>query len=254
MGLDAIIYGRIVTPYLTWPGDRDARLIQRRNMEMIGSLPDKDHSPSPLVGGMFALPNWEGGLHMDYVIPFGGSLEDDSMSRDWWDAWLTKFESLLRNLYWDSVVLHIESRFAFNGHRMFQWSPTDLAATWLWAEEPQPIREWNRTVRVLREGQPGLQGTTQEEKVDSTRIRIRIPRPLRQYTQGKGIVDVGGATVQEMLEELSRLFPSMALLTLYNRGQIHLFVNDDDIRYTGKLTTAVKAGDEVTIMPAIAGG
>jgi hypothetical protein len=149
MGCDAIIYGRIVTPYLTWPPEKDGRLLQSRNSQVIAALPAEDQSPSPLARGMFALPTWNGGLGIDQVIPFGGSLEDDPMSRDWWDIWLSKFESLLRRLYWKSVVLHMESRFAFNGRRVFQWLPTERAAARIWGEEPQPVRDWTRTIQVI---------------------------------------------------------------------------------------------------------
>ena len=158
MGLDAVIYGRIVAPYLTWPPERDGRFLQSRNLEVIAALPTEDQSSGPLVRGMFALPTWKGGLRIEQVIPFGGSLDDDAMSRDWWNVWLGKFESLLRNLYWKSVVLHMESLHAFNGHRMFRWSPTECAAALVWADAPQPIGEWNRTVQVLFDGQRGAQG------------------------------------------------------------------------------------------------
>jgi hypothetical protein len=158
MGLDVIVYGRIVTPYLMalpWPPKRDGRLIQGRNAEVIAALPTEDPSPS-LARGMFAVPTWKGGIDLDQVIPFGASFEDNPMSRDWWDTWLGKFESLLRRLYWKSVVLHMESR--IDGHRMFQWSPTVRAAGLLWADEPQPVGEWNRTVQALFGDQPSEEG------------------------------------------------------------------------------------------------
>src|SRR5690349_11159562 len=127
MGVDAICYGRIVTPYLTWPPERNGRLLQSHNQRILAELPVQDQSPSPLVRGMFAVPDWRGGLHLGQVIPFGGSFEDDAMSKDWWDAWLDKFESLLRRLYWTSVVLHLESTYAFRGHRVLRWHPTERA-------------------------------------------------------------------------------------------------------------------------------
>jgi hypothetical protein len=157
MGFDAILYGRIVTPYLSWPPDRNGRLLQSRNLEILDKLPAKEQSPSPLVRGMFAVPDWNGGLHIQQVIPFGGSFYDDEMSRDWWEAWLGKFESLLRRLYWKSVVLHMESTFAFCGHRVFRWQPTEKAEALIWADEPQPIGEWVRTVQVMEKehAEPG---------------------------------------------------------------------------------------------------
>ncbi len=157
MGCDAIIYGRIVTQYLTWPPERGGRLLQDRNRGIITALPAQDQSPSPLARGMFALPIWNSGLRVDQVIPFGGSFDDDTMSREWWDIWLGKFESLLRKLYWKSVVLHMESMFAFKGHRKFEWLPTKRAEALVWADEPQSIGEWTRTVQIIEKesAEPG---------------------------------------------------------------------------------------------------
>ena len=88
-------------------------------------------------------------------------------------------------------------------------------------------------------------------------VRIQIPTPLRQHTEGKAAVEANGATVQGVLDDLGRKFPGIAQRILENgqvRRFINLYLNDEDIRYLDNLTTAVKDGDELAIIPAVAGG
>jgi MoaD family protein len=88
-------------------------------------------------------------------------------------------------------------------------------------------------------------------------IRIHIPTPMRQQTEGQAVVEVEGATVQAVLANLGQKFPGITQRVLDN-GQVRRFVNvylnDEDIRYLGNLETAVKDGDELSIIPAVAGG
>src|SRR5437667_11016809 len=88
-------------------------------------------------------------------------------------------------------------------------------------------------------------------------IRIHIPTPMRQHTEGQAIVEAQGVTVQAAFEDLSRRFPGITQL-LFENGQVRRFVNvylnDEDIRYLDNLGTALKDGDEVSIIPAVAGG
>ena len=88
-------------------------------------------------------------------------------------------------------------------------------------------------------------------------IKIHIPTPLRQHTQGQSVVEAEGATVKGLLDDLSQRFPAINQ-RLFDDGQIRRFVNvylnDEDIRYLDNLSTAVKSGDEVSIIPAVAGG
>ena len=205
---------------------------------------------------MFAVPTWtgwQGGIFLAQVIPFLHSFDDDMMSRNWWDTWLGKFESLLRRLYWKSVVLQMES--TIDGHRMFQWSPTERAAGLVWADEPQPVGGWNRTVQSLFGDQTSEEGAPGSvEKADSKFICVRIPLPLLQYTEGKSVVEISGETVQGVLDELSRQFSGIASL-LFGKDRVVIYPNGEDIRFLDcGPTTAVKGGDEVTIIPVIAGG
>ncbi len=88
-------------------------------------------------------------------------------------------------------------------------------------------------------------------------IRVHIPTPMRPHTDGQATVEVGGATVQAVLDDLGRRFPALSQ-RLFDNGELRRFVNvylnDEDIRYLDNLATAVKDGDEVSIIPAVAGG
>jgi molybdopterin converting factor small subunit len=88
-------------------------------------------------------------------------------------------------------------------------------------------------------------------------VRIHIPTPLRQHTQGQAVVEASGASVQAALDDLGRKFPA-ALQRILENGQVRRFVNvylnDEDIRYLDSLATPVKDGDELSIIPAVAGG
>jgi sulfur-carrier protein len=89
-------------------------------------------------------------------------------------------------------------------------------------------------------------------------IKVRIPSPLRTYTQGADVVETQGASVGEVLNSLkakaegieTRLFKGPNVLNRF----VNVYVNDEDIRFLKNLDTPVKAGDEISIVPAIAGG
>ncbi len=88
-------------------------------------------------------------------------------------------------------------------------------------------------------------------------IRVQIPTPMRQHTDGQATVEATGATVQAVLDDLGRKFPALTG-RLFENGQVRRFVNvylnDEDVRYLDNLNTAVKDGDELAIIPAVAGG
>jgi MoaD family protein len=88
-------------------------------------------------------------------------------------------------------------------------------------------------------------------------VRIQIPTPMRQHTENKAVVEADGGTVQAVLEDLGRKYPGITQ-RLFENGQVRRFVNvylnDEDIRYLESMATAVKDGDELSIIPAVAGG
>ena len=89
-------------------------------------------------------------------------------------------------------------------------------------------------------------------------IRVRIPSPLRNFTNGADVVEADGGTIAAVLESLktkapgieTRLFKGPAQLNRF----VNVFLNDENIHHLQKLETPVKAGDEISIVPAIAGG
>ena len=87
---------------------------------------------------------------------------------------------------------------------------------------------------------------------------VRIPTPLRPLTQNQVEVSAQGATVAEVLADLTRTFPGLKERLLDGEGRVHryinLFVGDEDIRFFQDLATPVAPGDKLSIIPAIAGG
>lgn len=89
-------------------------------------------------------------------------------------------------------------------------------------------------------------------------VEVRLPNILRPAAEGRASLQAQGATVGEVFEDIVRQYPGLRGLLFAPDGQPHrhlnVFVNDDDIRYLGKLDTKVNDDDLVTLMPAVAGG
>ena len=89
-------------------------------------------------------------------------------------------------------------------------------------------------------------------------IAIRLPTVLRSAAGGQATVEAEGATVGEVFDDLIRQQPGLKTQLLTDEGELHrhlnVFLNDDDIRYLGKLDAKVSEGDTLTLMPAVAGG
>ena len=89
-------------------------------------------------------------------------------------------------------------------------------------------------------------------------VEIKIPNVLRAQADGRATVAVDGATVGEVFNKLVAQYPGLRGNLLDDAGGLHKFVNvykdDDDIRYLAGLDTPVADGDELTILPAVAGG
>ena len=89
-------------------------------------------------------------------------------------------------------------------------------------------------------------------------IQVKIPTILRTYTGGAKSVEASGDTLAAVLDSLDADHPGLKGRLITDDGDLHRFVNvyvnDEDVRFTGALDTAVKDGDAVTILPAVAGG
>jgi molybdopterin converting factor small subunit len=88
--------------------------------------------------------------------------------------------------------------------------------------------------------------------------KVKIPAPLRQYTGGSPEVEVGGATAGEAIGHLAAEYPELRQHLYTGDGKLRSFVNvykgDEDIRYLDGADTEVSEGDELSIIPSIAGG
>ena len=89
-------------------------------------------------------------------------------------------------------------------------------------------------------------------------VKVRIPTPLRTLTGGVDVVELQGGTVGDLLNELTGKFDGMDKRLFKQPGElnrfVNIYVNDEDIRFLDNLTTPIKDGDNVSIVPAIAGG
>jgi molybdopterin converting factor small subunit len=87
---------------------------------------------------------------------------------------------------------------------------------------------------------------------------VRVPTVLRSATGGEATVKASGATVGEVFEDLVQRYPDLRPQVLNDDGSLHrhlnVFLNDDDIRYLGRLEAKVGEDDTITLMPAVAGG
>jgi sulfur-carrier protein len=86
---------------------------------------------------------------------------------------------------------------------------------------------------------------------------VRIPTPLRPHAGGQDRVEASGATVGEILADLGAKYPGLRERLFDGdelRRFVNVYVNDEDIRYLDDLASAVAVGDEISIIPAVAGG
>ena len=89
-------------------------------------------------------------------------------------------------------------------------------------------------------------------------VTVRLPTVLRPHANGQSKVDAEGTTVAEAVSWLVGEFPGIAPNLLAEDGSLHRFVNvyvnDEDVRYLSQMDTALSDGDELSILPAVAGG
>lgn len=91
-------------------------------------------------------------------------------------------------------------------------------------------------------------------------VEVRIPTILRTYTGGEKAVTGEGATLADVIESLESNHPGIKERLIEKDGPgdlrrfVNVYVNDEDVRFTGGLGTTVKDGDQVVVLPAVAGG
>ena len=89
-------------------------------------------------------------------------------------------------------------------------------------------------------------------------VKVRIPTPLRRLAGGKDVVNLSGSTLQECVDALEAEFPGFRERLCDESGEIrrfvNIYVNGEDVRFIAGLNTPLKPGDEISIVPAVAGG
>ena len=89
-------------------------------------------------------------------------------------------------------------------------------------------------------------------------INVRIPTPLRKLTHDEELVQVDAKTISEVLTQLQNRFPGIQERLVDDSGAVrrfvNVYVNEEDIRFLQNQQTPLKDGDEISIIPAIAGG
>jgi len=89
-------------------------------------------------------------------------------------------------------------------------------------------------------------------------IKVRIPTPLRPLTKNQGEVEATAGSIAEMIENLNAAHPGLKDRLCDDKGElrrfVNIYVNEEDIRFLKGKDTSLKDGDEVSIVPAIAGG
>ena len=89
-------------------------------------------------------------------------------------------------------------------------------------------------------------------------LKVVIPTPLRKFTSGAELVEVEAVTLEEVLDTLDSKYPGFRASICDESGSlrrfINIYINGEDVRFAQGVQTAVKPGDEISIVPAIAGG
>jgi molybdopterin synthase sulfur carrier subunit len=89
-------------------------------------------------------------------------------------------------------------------------------------------------------------------------VHVRIPTPLKKLTGEQDVIKAKGETVGEVLQWLTETYPGLKERLRDEQGEvrrfINIYVNDEDIRFIKNLETPLKEGDQLSIIPAIAGG
>jgi molybdopterin synthase sulfur carrier subunit len=89
-------------------------------------------------------------------------------------------------------------------------------------------------------------------------VQVRVPTPLRKFTQGADEVNAQGNNIRSIVEDLEKNYPGIKERICDETGKVrrfvNVYVNGEDIRFLQNLETTLKEGDNISIVPAIAGG
>jgi molybdopterin synthase sulfur carrier subunit len=89
-------------------------------------------------------------------------------------------------------------------------------------------------------------------------VLVRVPAPLRRLTKDNDKVEVDGSTVAELIDSMESDYPGMKERLMDENGELRYFVNiylnGEDVRFLQGIQTSTKSGDEISIVPAVAGG
>jgi len=135
MGHISIVYGHIIGG--TWRSE-DYYKLQRRNKKVIDTLPVNDETFPWITRSMFLVPDPDKDkMYRDQVIVIGASYK--SVEHEW-DKWLDKFEAILRQLYWSSATIHLETELV--GNHKYEWAfDINQPDNWI-SDNPQPTNVW----------------------------------------------------------------------------------------------------------------
>jgi sulfur-carrier protein len=88
--------------------------------------------------------------------------------------------------------------------------------------------------------------------------KVRIPTPLRKLTNNEEMIEINAATISDAIKELQSRYPGIQERLVDEKGEVrrfvNVYVNEEDIRFLKNKETPLKDGDEISIIPAIAGG
>ena len=89
-------------------------------------------------------------------------------------------------------------------------------------------------------------------------ITVRVPAPLRNLTKEQSKIEIDASTISELIDGLESLYPGMKDRLLDENGElryfVNLYLNGEDVRFLNGVETNVNSGDELSIVPAVAGG
>ncbi|HEY9644538.1 MAG TPA: MoaD/ThiS family protein [Coleofasciculaceae cyanobacterium] len=89
-------------------------------------------------------------------------------------------------------------------------------------------------------------------------VKVLIPTPLQKFTRDQAAIECNGASITDLLDSLDQDFPGIKARLCDDQGElrrfINFYVNSEDIRFLDGKNTALQEGDEVSIVPAVAGG